>query len=157
GASGEATGGRSQQPGPADQAPGRPQGEARTGRDDARPGPGGRGLRAGRTADAGRVHGLARCERTGRVPGCRDPDSPHPCRAPPRGRWRCLVTVEKYLTYRGEIKAAVGLGGPLAFVTIHPEEQPTALYRLDAGKLAMDADPLPKGGTALAADAGTLW
>ena len=30
------------------------------------------------------------------------------------------MTVEKHLTYRGEIKAALGVGGTLAFVTVHP-------------------------------------
>ena len=44
----------------------------------------------------------------------------------------------KYLTYRGDIQAAVGVGGALAFVTVHPEGQPTALYRLDADKLTPD-------------------
>ncbi|HZW33087.1 MAG TPA: HEAT repeat domain-containing protein, partial [Isosphaeraceae bacterium] len=67
------------------------------------------------------------------------------------------MTVEKHLTYRGEIKAAVGLGGALAFVTVHPEGQPAALYRLDADKLTIDADPLPRGGTALVAGGGDLW
>ncbi len=67
------------------------------------------------------------------------------------------MTVEKYLTYRGEIKGAVGVGRTLAFVTVHPEGQPTALYRLDADKLTLDADPLPKGGTAIAAVGETLF
>ncbi len=58
---------------------------------------------------------------------------------------------DKHLTYRGEIKGAVGVGGMLAFVTVHPEGEPTALYRLDADTLTLDADPLPKGGTAIAA------
>jgi ParB family chromosome partitioning protein len=67
------------------------------------------------------------------------------------------VTVEKHLTYRGEIKAAAGVGGTLAFVTSHPEGQPAALYRLDADKLTLDADLLPQGGTALASSGETLW
>ncbi len=64
---------------------------------------------------------------------------------------------DKHLTYRGEIKGAVGVGGTLAFVTIHPEGQPTALYRLDVDKLTLDADPLPKGGTAIAAIGESLF
>ena len=44
-------------------------------------------------------------------------------------------STEKYLTYRGEIKGVVGVGGTLAFVTVHPEGQPTGLYRLDADTL----------------------
>jgi len=67
------------------------------------------------------------------------------------------VAVEKYLSYRGEIKAAVGVGGTLAFVTAHPEGHAAALYRLDAGKLTLDAAPLPGGGTALVAEGDTLW
>jgi ParB family transcriptional regulator, chromosome partitioning protein len=59
------------------------------------------------------------------------------------------VTAEKYLTYRGDIKGAVGAGRMVAFVGMHAEGQPTALYRLDADKLTLDADPLPKGGTAI--------
>jgi ParB family chromosome partitioning protein len=64
---------------------------------------------------------------------------------------------DKYLTYRGDIKAAVGVGGILAFVTAHPEGQPTALYRLDADRLTLAERPLPCGGVAIAADGETLF
>lgn len=67
------------------------------------------------------------------------------------------MSVEKHLTYRGDIKAALGVGGTLVFVTAHPEGQATGLYRLDADALSLHADALPKGGTALAADAEILW
>ena len=67
------------------------------------------------------------------------------------------MTAEKYLTYRGDIKGAVGVGRMLAFVTAHPEGQATALYRLDADTLALDADPMPRGGTAIAAIGETLF
>jgi ParB family chromosome partitioning protein len=67
------------------------------------------------------------------------------------------VTAEKYLTYRGDIKAAVGVGRMLAFVTVHPEGQPTALYRLDADTLTLDADPLLRGATAIAAVGEVLF
>ena len=66
------------------------------------------------------------------------------------------TTGDKYLTYRGDIKAAVGVGGALAFVTAHPEGQPTALYRLDADTLKLTEQSLPCGGVALAADGETL-
>ena len=36
------------------------------------------------------------------------------------------------LAYRGKIRALVGFQHYLAFVTQHPEQQATALYRLDA-------------------------
>src|SRR5262245_31152473 len=67
------------------------------------------------------------------------------------------MPTDKYLTYRGDIRAAVGVGGALAFVTVHPEGQPTALYWLDADKLTLQTDALPCGGVALAADGTTVY
>src|SRR5262249_50097202 len=67
------------------------------------------------------------------------------------------MSTEKYLTYRGDLKAAVGVGGTLAFVTVHSEGQPTAFYRLDGEKLILDEDALPCGGAALVADGETAW
>jgi ParB family chromosome partitioning protein len=67
------------------------------------------------------------------------------------------MATEKYLTYRGDLRAAVGVGGTLAFVTVHPEQLPTAVYRLDADQLTLSADPLPAGGVAVTADGDTLW
>ncbi|MDB5307711.1 MAG: putative lyase [Gemmataceae bacterium] len=64
---------------------------------------------------------------------------------------------ERYLPYRGDLKAGVGVGGTLAFVTAHPEGLPTALYRLDADRLSLQADPLPCGGVAIAADGNTIY
>lgn len=59
-------------------------------------------------------------------------------------------TGEKYLTYRGHVRAAAGAGGAVVFVTEHPEGQPTALFRLDADTLSLTEQPLPCGGVALA-------
>jgi ParB family chromosome partitioning protein len=67
------------------------------------------------------------------------------------------VSAEKYLNYRGDVKAVAAVGGVLAFVTTHLEGQPTALYRLDADTLALDAALLPRGGVALASDGETVW
>src|SRR5271165_5520128 len=67
------------------------------------------------------------------------------------------MSTDKYLTYRGDIKAAIGVGGTLVFVTVHAEGQPTALYRLDADKLALGEDALPAGAVAVAADGDVLW
>lgn len=64
---------------------------------------------------------------------------------------------ERFALYRGDVKACVGLGGTLAFVTVHPEGQPTAVYRLDADKLTLTSDALPCGGVAIAADGNTLY
>jgi ParB family chromosome partitioning protein len=68
-----------------------------------------------------------------------------------------VSVVDKYLTYRGEIQAIVGIGGTLAFVTTHPEGQPGGLYRLDAEKLTLTAESLPKGGLAVVAEGALLW
>ena len=59
--------------------------------------------------------------------------------------------------YRGDIRSLVGVGGSLAFVTVHPEGAPTALYWLDADKLGLQHDALPCGGVALAADGNTVY
>lgn len=67
------------------------------------------------------------------------------------------MPTEKYLTYRGDIKAAIGVGGILAFVTVHPEGLPTALHWLDADKLNLQQDALKCGGTTLAGDGNTLY
>jgi ParB family chromosome partitioning protein len=59
--------------------------------------------------------------------------------------------------YRGDVRAAVGVGSSLAFVTVHPEGVPTALYWLDPDRLTLQQDPLPCGGTAIAADGNTSY
>src|SRR5262245_6507715 len=67
------------------------------------------------------------------------------------------MSTDKYLTYRGNIKAAVGTDATVAFVPLHPEGQPTGVYRLDSDKLTVAVDPLPVGGVDLIADGDTLW
>ena len=42
------------------------------------------------------------------------------------------MSQNKYLTYRGDIRAVTGHGAAVLFTTVHPESQPTALYRLNA-------------------------
>ncbi|QJW99535.1 HEAT repeat domain-containing protein [Frigoriglobus tundricola] len=59
--------------------------------------------------------------------------------------------------YRGDIKAVVGVGGSLAFVTVHPEGAPTGLYWLDVDKLSLQHHDLKCGGTAIAADGSTVY
>jgi ParB family chromosome partitioning protein len=66
------------------------------------------------------------------------------------------MSTDKYLTYRGDVKA-VAAGGALAFVTVHPEGQPTAVYRLDPEKLTLAEDALPAGGQAILAPGDDLW
>lgn len=59
------------------------------------------------------------------------------------------MSQSKYLTYRGEIKGVTAVGGTVVFVTVHPEGQPTAVYRLNADKLSLAGDALPCGGLAV--------
>lgn len=55
------------------------------------------------------------------------------------------------LAYRGKIRALVGFQHYLAFVTHHPEQQATALYRLDARQYPpiLHSTPLSSSATAL--------
>src|SRR3712207_4650197 len=64
---------------------------------------------------------------------------------------------DKYLTYRGHVKAIAPAGGAVLFVTAHAEGQPTALYRLDAEKLTLAEDALPAGGLDVVTDGETVW
>ncbi len=64
---------------------------------------------------------------------------------------------DKFLTYRGDVKAVVVAGGALVFVTAHPEGQPTAVYRLDPEKLTLNEVALPAGGQALLAAGDDVW
>jgi ParB family chromosome partitioning protein len=64
---------------------------------------------------------------------------------------------DKYLTYRGDIRAVAAAGGELVFVTAHAEGQPTAIYRLDAEKLTLSEQSLPAGGQALLRIGEDLW
>src|SRR5438105_473420 len=67
------------------------------------------------------------------------------------------MKVDKYLAYRGVVKAAVGVSGTLAFVTVHDEKQPTGVYRVDTEKMTLAVDALPAGGVDILADGNTLW
>lgn len=69
------------------------------------------------------------------------------------------MSTEKYLFYRGDLQAVAAVDGAseLAFVTVHPEGHPTAIYRLDAEKMALTAADLPCGGRAILADGKTWW
>jgi ParB family chromosome partitioning protein len=67
------------------------------------------------------------------------------------------MSTEKYLTYRGDVKALAAAGGALAFVTVHPAGLPTALYRLDPVKPTLTSDSLPTGGQALLSAPDGLW
>ncbi|RUL87063.1 HEAT repeat domain-containing protein [Tautonia sociabilis] len=64
---------------------------------------------------------------------------------------------EKYLGYRGEIRAIAGSRPILVFVTEHPEGRPTALYRLDCRSFELASDPLPHGGRSLCVADDRVW
>ncbi len=67
------------------------------------------------------------------------------------------MSADKFLTYRGDVKALAVSGGELAFVTIHPEGQPTPLYRLHPEKLTLTEGNLALGGRTLLAVGDDLW
>jgi ParB family chromosome partitioning protein len=67
------------------------------------------------------------------------------------------MSTDRYSTYRGDVRALVVAGDALAFVTVHPEGQPTAVYRIDPEKLTLTQEPLPAGGQALLALGDDLW
>src|SRR5262245_45059779 len=67
------------------------------------------------------------------------------------------MSTDKYLTYRGDVRAVASTGSTLAFVTVHPEGFPTAVYRLDCEALTLAQDPLPAGGQAILATGTSLW
>jgi ParB family chromosome partitioning protein len=62
-----------------------------------------------------------------------------------------------YFTYRGDIRAAVGVESSVHFVTVHPEGQPTAVYRYDLQEETVSEQALPCGGVAIAADSVGLY
>lgn len=64
---------------------------------------------------------------------------------------------DKYLLYRGDVRAVAVAGDALTLVTVHPEGQPTAVYRLDPEKLTLAEDPLPTGGQSLLVTGDDLW
>ncbi|WP_419662924.1 HEAT repeat domain-containing protein [Desulfosarcina variabilis] len=66
-------------------------------------------------------------------------------------------TREKYLAYRGAIKAIAGRDKDLFFVTLHAEKQPTGLYRLNTEKHTLRLQSLPCGATALAVSSNAVF
>jgi ParB family chromosome partitioning protein len=67
------------------------------------------------------------------------------------------MTTERYATYRGDVRALAVAGDALVLVTVHPEGQPTAVYRFDPEKLTLTTEPLPAGGQAMLAVSDDLW
>ncbi|MEO7327931.1 MAG: HEAT repeat domain-containing protein, partial [Minicystis sp.] len=60
-----------------------------------------------------------------------------------------METQDKFVPFRGALRAALGRGQVLVFVTVHPEAQATAVYRLDVDKAELSSDPLPAGAVAI--------
>jgi ParB family chromosome partitioning protein len=67
------------------------------------------------------------------------------------------MTTDKYLSYRGDVKAVAGVGSDLVFVTCHPERHATGLYRVETDKFTMTHVALPEGGRDLAVDGDAVW
>jgi ParB family transcriptional regulator, chromosome partitioning protein len=68
-----------------------------------------------------------------------------------------VETTDKFLPFRGALRAALGHGPVLVFVTVHPEGQPTAVYRLDVDKGELLESALPAGGVAITAADGAIF
>jgi ParB family chromosome partitioning protein len=56
------------------------------------------------------------------------------------------MTTERFHAYRGDLRAVAVIEGDVAFVTVHPEGLPTAVYRLNPDNFKMSTAPLPAGG-----------
>jgi ParB family chromosome partitioning protein len=67
------------------------------------------------------------------------------------------MTADKFHSYRGDVRAVAAVDDWLVFVTVHPEGQPTAIYRLHGEKYTLTQTPLPAGGVALLATTEGLW
>ncbi|MBH1969803.1 hypothetical protein FK216_01165 [Moraxellaceae bacterium AER2_44_116] len=69
------------------------------------------------------------------------------------------MTTQLSLHYRGRISALHCHGAQAAFVSTHPEQQATALYRLGVGQspITLEIDALPCGATALVGQQDDLW
>lgn len=65
--------------------------------------------------------------------------------------------MDYYFTYRGDIKAAVGVETAVFFVTVHPEGHPTALYKYVPEDDELTEQALPCGGVAVCADAAGVY
>lgn len=66
-------------------------------------------------------------------------------------------STDKFVPYRGALRAALGRGHVLVFVTAHAEGQATPLYRLDLDKAELATEGMPAGGAALVADEQHLY
>lgn len=67
------------------------------------------------------------------------------------------MTTERYHAYRGDLRALAVDEGKVAFVTVHAEGQPTAIYRLHPDTFKLSTAALPAGGLALLATPEGLW
>ena len=67
------------------------------------------------------------------------------------------MTQQRYLTYRGDITDIAGVKNTLYFVTVHPENVPTAIYRIELDAAELYETHLPCGGLNLVADEHDVW
>jgi ParB family chromosome partitioning protein len=68
-----------------------------------------------------------------------------------------VMSSSKYHKYRGDLRALVPAGETLAFVTVHSEGLPTAVYRLHTENHSLWTHALPAGGLSLLAAGDALW
>ena len=65
--------------------------------------------------------------------------------------------MDNFLTYLGDIRAVLGHEATVAFVTVHPEGLPTAVYFIDVDADKFTQQALPCGGVALAQAGADLY
>lgn len=65
--------------------------------------------------------------------------------------------MDYFFTYRGDIRAAVGVENAVYFVTAHPEGQATALYKYVPEEDDVSEQALPCGGVAICADPAGVY
>lgn len=65
--------------------------------------------------------------------------------------------MDYYFTYRGDIRAAVGVESAVYFVTVHPEGHATALYKYVPEDDDVSEQALPCGGVAICADPAGVY
>ena len=67
------------------------------------------------------------------------------------------TTTDRFVPFRGALRAGLAQKHVLVFVTVHPEGRPTAVYRLDLDRSELAEDALPGGATAIVEAGGFVF
>jgi len=67
------------------------------------------------------------------------------------------TTTDRFVPFRGSLRAGLAQKHVLVFVTVHPEGRPTAVYRLDLDKSELAEDALPGGAVAIVEAGGFVF